>query len=248
VLLALTALPMAWMSLAPVLADQALWKRGASATDVSVHGTRTSEDGIDSFDLVVAYADASGARHKGKASWESVFYSIPAQAEPEVRYDTLHPDAFVLGFAIDAVPWRVTLSVILSSTFVGLGWLALLVRRHIGRRVRRARRCAHDGRPVVLDLVFPRPVALQDGSVRYDFRRTNRDGTLVRDFVDFERARGPVFVGGRRGPVQILGLQSAGSPGDVIALRDDLHPLDLPEQDATRIATEAYEATEGVYR
>ena len=115
-------------------------------------------------------------------------------------------------------------------------------------RARRMRQCARDGRPVVLDLVFPRPIVLRNKKARYDYRRTNRDGSALRAFADFDPDHGPLFVGGRRGPVQILALQSSTDPEAVIVLREDLRPLDVPEDEAQRIATEAYEATEGAYR
>ena len=120
--------------------------------------------------------------------------------------------------------------------------------RRVRRTVRIARRCARDGMPVVLDLVFPRPFILRNCKARYDYRLARSDGSAHRAFVDFEKDHGPIYVAGRWGKTQILGLESASRRDAVLPLRDDLHPLDVAPGDAERIVREAYEATPDAYR
>jgi hypothetical protein len=116
------------------------------------------------------------------------------------------------------------------------------------RRLRRAHRCARDGRPVALEVVFPRPIAMDNGKVRYDYRLKNLDGSVLRAYVDFESTHGPVFLGGKRGQTHLLAIQSRSDPEALLVVRDDLYPFDLPKAEVDRIAAEAFAATDAAYR
>jgi hypothetical protein len=84
--------------------------------------------------------------------------------------------------------------------------------------------------------------------VRYDYRLTNPDGSVLRAHVDFDGTHGPVFIGGKRAQTHLLAIQSRSDPEALLVVRDDLYPFDLPKAEVDRIVTEAFGATDAAYR
>ena len=247
-LLTVVAGVLAWGLASDLRRERAIWSHGVDASQATYEGTETTQKGVTTYDLDVAYVDAAEKAHHGRMSFETMT-SIDRKAEPHVRYDAKDPDAFALNVAVDAAGGRWAYAVVLGGLVPAFAAACVVILRwRAHRAVRVARRCAKDGELVVVDLVFPQPFLLRNGKARYDYLLTRPDGSTHRDAADFDAGRGPLFVAGRLGQRQVLGLESASRRGAVLVLREDLHPLDVAPEEAARIAKEAYEATPGAYR
>jgi hypothetical protein len=234
----------AWLLTSDLRDEQAIWDHGVPATHAAYEGTEVHSRTSTSYSFAVSYVDQSGRQHSGRVSFET-FTSFHAQSDPEVRYDPANPDVFALNVAVfDAAwhRWEYGYAYGGLVPFMAAACLVIITMR-VHRTMRLARRCALDGKPVVLDLVFPKPFVRRGGTLRYDFRLTRPDGSVHRAFVDFEKGHGPLFVAGSVGTMRILGLESTSHRDAVLALREDLHPLDVSADEARRIAAEACAAT-----
>jgi hypothetical protein len=232
----------------PLLREQAVWARGVPATHVQYDGQKSTDRFFNDFTLRVTYDDADGVSHHQRLEFGTLLFGIDQETPPEVRFDPAAPDIFALNIAVGAAPSRWTYSLALGIWPLFPAAFAIRGARMLYRRVRRARQCVLDGRPVAVEVVFPRPVVMGNGKVRYDYRLTNPDGSVLRAHVDFEGTHGPVFIGGKRGQTHLLAIQSQSDPEALLVVRDDLYPLDLPKAEVDRIAAEAFVATDAAYR
>lgn len=247
-LLAVVAGLFAWWLTGDLRREQAIWAHGVPASHETYEGTETTSKGFTTYSLDVTYVDQAGKVHRGRMRFDTMT-SIDAKAEPEVRYEAESPDLFALNVAVHAATGRWAAAIAYAGILpFFLAVCVLVVARRALRAMNVARRCAKDGRLVVVDLVFPQPFILRNGKARYDYMLTRADGSTHRDSVDFDEGRGPLLVAGRWGQRQALALESASRRGAVLVLREDLHPLDVAPDEAERIAKEAYEATPGAYR
>ncbi len=247
-LLAVVAGLLAWWLTEDLRREQAIWAHGVPASRVTYEGTETRQKAFTTYALDVTYVDQAGKAHRGRVHFDTMV-SIDGKAEPEVRYEAGSPDVFALNVAVHAAAGRWAAAIAYGDILpLFLAVCVLVVARRAHRAVNVARRCAKDGRLVVVDLVFPQPFVLRNGKARYDYLLTRADGSTHRDSVDFDEGRRPLFVAGRWGQRQALALESASRRGAVLVLREDLHPLDVAPEEAERIAKEAYEATPGAYR
>jgi hypothetical protein len=233
----------------PLLDEQRLWADGVPATNASYEGTESSDGLFKKYTLHVAYEDAVGAQHHRLVEFDTFLFGMDRDEGPEVHFALGAPDTIALGSAVHARAPRWAYGLALGAV-VPLALAAALLRyaRRLHREIGVRRRCALDGRPVVLELVFPRPIGVAGGKLRYDYRLRGPDGSEIRDHVECKGTHGPLFVGGRRGQTHILALRSSSSPSVILPLRDDLYPLDLPADEVGRIAAEAFDATEDIYR
>lgn len=152
--------------------DQRLWATGHDAYAVRIGGTSTSHSFvINDYDIDVHYVDEQQGPHDGKARFTLLVSSIDDHDSGDVKYDPADPADFVVSWAVGHLVARWACALFLSSSFIGLFGVGLLV---IGvRRIRLvtdARHVAARSDEVLLELVSVSPVVLKQRHIANVFR------------------------------------------------------------------------------
>jgi hypothetical protein len=234
-----------------ILADQALWKSGEVASEVSVHGEQTSRDFLlHSYKLQVGYLDRKGARHERRVEFDTLITSVSDREEVAVRYDPRDPDRLVLSWAVAVGGARWGAFAFLCFAGVGLGLVFLLLARESLRRVADARAVARASDEIELPIHATEVIkqyGRSTGWVKYRYLVPRPAGKPRKREITFNRRKQqrPLFADA--GETRLLALVAREAPDRPVVLRSDLYPFDVPawEREATLARLEKRAKGEG---
>lgn len=213
-----------------LLAERALWERGAGGRVVRLSGKleKWQKLGLTFFydyALEVSWADDQGRVHQGKSSFEWMFKGVPESDVPELRYDPAAPDRFVLSWAAQGGLPRDGMAILCAAlgTLMTLGTIAMI--RGERRWLELLRICAEDG-----DEILGRvEKAWQHKGVHYVRYRLPDDGRVRKH----EGEQPLILLSG--GVQHVLALRSPRAPDSPFVVAADLRCFELSEDERARV-------------
>ena len=212
----------------------ALWQTGTDAEDASVEGHETSHNFIlNSYRLNVEFADQTGALHKGKVDFDSLFASVDQKAPVHVKYDPQNPDRFAFSWMIDMKATAWASIAFMSLIGLGIGLLCLVVARQLLQKLAAARRAAVDAvesSVAVVKIVEMRKNGRATGMMKYKYDTTDAAGKTKRREVLFnvKKQQAPIYFDQAGSRMFVL---QPPAPHQPVVLRNDFYPFAVSEHD-----------------